>query len=333
MRRILQGAMLFMLAISSRETVQAQVDPHFSQYYVYPSWLNPALTGAFDGNYRVSGIYRSQWGNITSPFQTTGVSADFTTEKNINYGASILHQKAGDGGYQYTTAYANVAYTGVKFGTGNFQRISFGFQGGLIQRRFDRTKMTLGDQWNPVTGRPDNPTLDVPNKTSASSFDMGAGALYFDAQPGKKANLYAGVSAAHITRPTDDFSAFSDAKLPVRWTVHAGVRLNLSDELSLTPNALYLRQGTAEEKMIGAYAQIKSSSVDLLAGINYRFKDAVAPYVGFTYRNMVLGASYDVNTSDLGKMVRGSNSFEISLSFIGKKTVKTPEAEFICPAL
>src|SRR5438552_6174149 len=95
--------MLLLLLTGAGREVQAQVDPHFSQYYVYPSWLNPALTGAFDGNYRVSGIYRSQWGNISSPFQTTGVSADFTTEKNLNYGASLLHQKAGDGGYTYTT--------------------------------------------------------------------------------------------------------------------------------------------------------------------------------------------------------------------------------------
>ena len=59
----------------------------------------------------------------------------------------------------------------------------------------------------------------------------------------------------------------------------------------------------------------------------------LSPYVGFTYKNMVLGASYDVNISDLGKMVNGTNSFEISLTFFGKKSVKTPEAEFICPAL
>jgi type IX secretion system PorP/SprF family membrane protein len=334
MRRILQVTSLLLLAIMSEKTVQAQVDPHFSQYYVYPSWLNPALTGAFDGNYRVAGIYRSQWGNVTSPFQTTGVAADFTTDKNINFGASLLHQKAGDGGYQYTTAYANVAYTGIKFGTGDFQRISFGFQGGVIQRRFDRTKMTFGDQWNPVTGyNPGNATNDVLNRTSAAAFDLGAGVLYFDAQPGKKTNLYAGFSASHINKPEDKFSATGTATLPVRWTGHAGIRLNLSEELSLTPNVLYLRQGTAEEKMVGAYAQLKASSIDVLAGVNYRFKDAIAPYVGFTYRNMVLGASYDVNTSDLGRMIRGSNSFEISLSFIGKKTVKTPEAEFICPAL
>lgn len=333
MRRILQVTLLLLLATLSRETVQAQVDPHFSQYYVYPSWLNPALTGAFDGSYRVSGIYRSQWGSI-SPFQTAGIAADFTTEKNLNYGASILHQKAGNGGYQYTTAYANLAYTGVKFGAGDFQRLTFGFQGGVIQRRFDRMKMQWGDQWNPITGyNPNAQTGDVLNRTSAASFDMGAGVLYFDAKPGKKANLYAGFSASHITQPDDHFSATTGAKLPVRWTGHAGIRLNLSDEFSITPNALYLRQGTAEEKMLGAYAQLKASSVDVLLGANYRFDDAISPYVGFTYGNMVLGASYDVNTSDLGKQIRGANSFEISLSFFGRKAAKTPEVEFVCPAL
>jgi len=104
--------------------------------------------------------------------------------------------------------------------------------------------------------------------------------------------------------------------------------------LSLTPNLLYLRQGTAEEKAIGAYAQMKAGlETDFLLGANYRFKDAVSPFVGFTHKRIVLGVSYDVNTSDLGKIVKGSNSFEISLSFTGKKSVKTPEIEFVCPRL
>ncbi|HEY6506226.1 MAG TPA: type IX secretion system membrane protein PorP/SprF, partial [Chitinophagaceae bacterium] len=73
--------------------------------------------------------------------------------------------------------------------------------------------------------------------------------------------------------------------------------------------------------------------VDVMLGANYRFEDAISPFVGFTYKNMVIGASYDVNISDLGKMATGSNSFEISLSFIGKKATKTPEIEFVCPRL
>lgn len=333
MRRTLQLLVLGAASLMALKS-QAQIDPHFSQYYVYPSWLNPALTGAFDGSYRLSGIYRSQWGNVTTPFTTAGLSADFTTESNINFGASLMHQEAGNGGYQYTTGYVNLAYTGVKFGTGDFQRLTFGFQGGIIQRRFDRSKMTFGDQWNPVTGyNPGNPTQDVLNRTSATAFDLGAGVLYFDANPAKKANFYAGFSAAHLTKPQDKFSATGTAEIPVRYTVHSGIRLALSDNFSLTPNALYLRQGTAEEKMVGAYAQVKAAPVDLLFGANYRFDDAFVPYVGFSYRNLTLGASYDITTSDLSRMARGSNSFELSLSYFGRKKVKTPEAEFICPAL
>lgn len=314
---------------------KAQVDPHFSQYYVYPAWLNPSLTGAFDGQYRLSGVYRTQWGNISSPFSTTGLSAEFTTEKNINYGVSLMRQTAGNGGYSYTTAYGNVAYTGVRFGVNETKRVVFGMQAGLIQRRFDRSKLTFGDQWNPITGyNPGTPSADVLSRTTASALDIGAGVMYFDAQPGKKSNLFAGFSVSHLTRPEDQFSASGNEKFPMRYTAHAGMRFTINDVFSITPNLLYLKQGTAEEKMIGAYAQYKATAdVDLMLGANYRFKDAISPFIGFTFKNMVLGASYDINSSDLGKLVNGSNSFEISLSFIGRKATKTPEVEFVCPRL
>lgn len=316
-------------------TVSAQVDPHFSQYYVYPSWLNPALTGAFDGQYRVSGVYRNQWGNISTPFTTYGATAELTTEKKLNLGVSVLKQTAGDGGYGYTTAYGNVAYTGVRFGKNEEHRVVFGMQAGLIQRRFDRNKMTFGDQWNPVFGfNPGNPSSDVLNRNNALAFDMGAGVLYFDAQPGKKANIYAGFSASHLTKPEDHFAAAGNASFPLRYTFHGGVRFTLSDKFSLTPNFLYLSQGTAREKMLGAYGQYKvTSETNLLLGANYRFEDALSPFFGLTWKNMMLGASYDINNSDLGKLVNGSNSFEISLSIIGRKSVRTPEVEFVCPRL
>lgn len=335
MRKSLRVFLMTLLVGMTAGSASAQADPHFSQYYVYPSWLNPALTGAFDGQYRVSGVYRNQWGSVSSPFTTYGATAEFTTEKKLNLGASVLKQTAGDGGYSYTTAYGNVAYTGVRFGKNEEHRIVFGMQAGIIQRRFDRNKMTFGDQWNPVFGfNPGTPSQDVLNRTNATSFDMGAGVLYFDAKPGKKANLYAGFSVSHLTKPDDKFSATGDATFPMRYTAHAGIRLTMSDKFSITPNFLYLAQGSAREKMIGAYGQYKvTSETNLMIGANYRIEDAISPFFGFTWKNMMLGASYDINSSDLGKLVNGSNSFEISLSIIGRKSTKTPEVEFVCPRL
>ncbi|MEP7163152.1 MAG: PorP/SprF family type IX secretion system membrane protein [Ferruginibacter sp.] len=317
------------------QKLAAQADPHFTQYYIYPSWTNPALTGAFEGQYRISGIYRTQWGSISSPYSTQGLSAEVTTNKNLNVGISALNQTAGDGGYHYTTVYANIAYTGVRFGPTANHRIVIGLQAGFIQRRFDASKLTFGDQWNPITGyNPANITSDILKNKNASSFDAGAGILYFDGTANRKANFYIGYAASHITKPTDDFSGKANDKLPMRHTAHAGVRLKLSDVVSITPNVLYLRQGNAEEKTIGLYAQLKAAAeTNFLIGANYRLKDAVSPFVGFTHKSIVLGVSYDVNTSTLGKVVKGSNSFEISLSFTGRKHVKTPEIEFVCPRL
>ena len=84
---------------------------------------------------------------------------------------------------------------------------------------------------------------------------------------------------------------------------------------------------------MGKYVTDRGLKNVMLIGANYRFEDAISPFFGFTYKNMMLGASYDINSSDLGKLVNGSNSFEISLSIIGKKSTKTPEVEFVCPRL
>lgn len=322
--------------IAGLSSAHAQVDPHFSQYYVYPSWLNPALTGAFDGDYRVSAIYRNQWNSISNAFSTTGLSADMVTKDNINLGGSIMQQRAGSGGYTYLTGYANIAYTGIKFDEAGYQRLVFGMQAGFVNRKFDRSKFTLGDQWNPITGyNAGTATTDVFTNNANTVFDAGAGLVYYDANPQKRANVFGGFSASHLTQPKDAFTSGPiQSKLPIRYTVHGGVKLTLSDVLSITPNLLYLKQGSAEEKMLGAYAQIKASSdLDLLVGANYRFKDAIAPFAGLYYKNFVLGMSYDVNNSDLGKSIANTNAFELSLSYIFKKSKSAGEKHFVCPSL
>ena len=51
-------------------------DPNFSQFFASPLTLNPALTGKFDGSYRVAGNYRNQWPTINNAFTTYTASFD-----------------------------------------------------------------------------------------------------------------------------------------------------------------------------------------------------------------------------------------------------------------
>jgi type IX secretion system PorP/SprF family membrane protein len=310
----------------------AQVDPHFSQFYTHPLWLNPALAGTSEGAYRVSAIYRSQWGAVSTPYSTVGVSGDVPTGSNINFGLNILRQTAGTGGYSYTNAALSVSYSGVRWGTDDRHQVSIGLQAGLISRRFDPSKFQGGDQW--VSGIGYNPALatsDPLSNSSAGSFDAAAGAVYFNAAPDIQVNPFFGVSAGHLTQPQDPFiGRGSSARLPMRYTVHGGARVLLSDALWVVPNMLYMQQGTAQEIMGGAYAQLRvNEATDLMLGANYRVNDAVSPFAGVLFNNLMVGASYDVNTSQLGKMAGSAGSFEISITFLGKRN-ESP-AYFKCP--
>jgi len=181
----------FILIIGScAVNTNAQADPHFSQFYAYPLWLNPGMTGVMDGSFRITGVYRTQWSSVMTPFNTAGMSMDVSTNKNLNLGANFMNQTAGDAGYQYLNAYGSIAYSGIRFGQDNNQQVTAGLQLGLLSRRFDPAKFQFGDQWNPITGyNPGAATADLIAQSSSSVLDIGAGFSYFDATPNRGANF------------------------------------------------------------------------------------------------------------------------------------------------
>ena len=326
-KKTLAIILLSIVAIKS----SAQVDPHFSQYYMYPLWLNPALTGAIDGNYRVSVIDRKQWGNIGNGFSTVGLSADITTDKNISFGLNLLQQSAGTAGYKYTNAQLSIAYSGIRLGREGDKVITFALQGGMIGRRFDFSSAQVNDQYQNDTYNPALPVDESTAKPSATSFDMSMGAMYYDADVDKKVNLFGGFSAAHITSPKDpSLSVAYNSTLPVRYSLHGGANIYLSEKAHLVPNALYMWQGNVSEAMLGGYVQMAATPiVDISAGINYRVNDAIYPYLGISYDGFTFGFSYDANTSKLGTLAGGAaNSTEITLMYMDHKKQKD---YFKCP--
>ena len=326
---LLSISLLFLTVLK----IAAQTDPHFTQNYTFPLYINPALTGSGDGEYRASGIYRSQWGSISNPYRTVGASFDTRTDKNIALGGSILNQSAGDGGFNYLNIYGSVAYTGVKFGKNNEHRVVLAIQTGAINRSVNQSKFKWGEQWNPITGyNASNPTTETFAKTSSTVLDIGAGALYYDASPDKKVNAFGGLSFIHINKPKDPIISTQSAELntiPLRFAMHGGVSFNLANGWMVVPHALYFHQGTASETMLGTYVQMNvNEETDMMIGAYYRHKDALAPFVGFDWRDFIVGLSYDVNTSKLGAMTKNVNTFELSFTYV-KRRGSQPIFDFI----
>lgn len=316
----------------------AQVDPHFSQYYAYPMWLNPGLTGVMDGDFRLTANYKSQWSTITNPYQTEGLSFDTYPTGHFAFGGTILNQSAGDGGWNYLNALGSIAYHAI-IDNAQMNVISIGIQAGVVNRRFDRNKLRLGAQWNPITGYdPGAPIGEVFDYSQTTDFDVNFGIVYFNRNPRNKVNPFFGISLYHLTTPDDPFFKNSTGELPMRLNIHGGLRIKMGRRFNLTPQFIYLHQGEdfgsgrAQEVVGSLYAQYKlSNTSDVLLGATYRVKDAIVPFIGFHLGDFTLGLSYDVNTSGLDVASLNQGGLELSLSFIRHTKVINPQ--FVCPRL
>ncbi|TKC60029.1 type IX secretion system membrane protein PorP/SprF [Pedobacter hiemivivus] len=326
-RTLIIGAFLSLGALKG----SAQIDPHFSQYYAHPLWLNPALTGVTDGAYRVSLNAKQQWGAISNSFLTGAASFDMAPVKNLAFGAMVLNQNAGDISYNHLSALVSGAYR-IHFGRQGLNMVNFGLQAGILNKSFDPSKITLGSQYNPVTGY--DPGLGLSESFSSSNTlvpDVNVGVMYFDGNPDQDVNVFAGAMAGHLTRPIDKFLGNS-IRMPIRYATHGGARVRISDSFDITPNALYMKQGNAREISAGAYAQFMlNPDSDLLFGSNYRVDDSAIAFFGLHLNNMVFGLSYDFNTSNLNRATGSKGGLELSVSFTGRKGILGPN--FFCPRL
>ena len=76
MKRLKQLA-FFTLLMTFMFSAKAQ-DIHFSQFYLSPLNLNPAMTGVMNCNIRLVANYRNQWASVlrSNAFRTYSVSYD-----------------------------------------------------------------------------------------------------------------------------------------------------------------------------------------------------------------------------------------------------------------
>ena len=300
--------------------LKAQVDPHFSQYYANPLWLNPALTGAINGEERVIANFKDQWTSIDNGYKTGALSADYRPSEKVGLGFNILNQAAGTAGYNYFAGYISFGYK-IAVSQDEKKQLHFGVQAGIINRSFDPSKVQADDQYNPAIGfDPSLPSFENYPTTSSTAFDAAAGIFYNDVDETKSANFFGGISAAHLTREKDPFASGGiNSTLPIRLTVHAGIKIKASEDFDITPHLLYIRQQQNQLRAIGVYSELKADEEHgLILGGLYRVNDAAVINAGYHLNNMLIGLSYDFNTSALHAATNYQGGLELSLTYVFK---------------
>ena len=314
-RILLIAAILFFVATGR---ANAQIDPHFSQIYAYPLWLNPALTGVFDGDTRVTANFKDQWTGITNGYQTTALSADFKATEKVSLGLNLINQVAGSANYNYFAAYGTFGY-GIAVSSDGTKKLHFGLQVGVINRSFNPGLLQFEDQYNPLIGYdPNIASGESFSSTNAFIFDSGAGIYYYDADPDNLVKIFGGASIYHINGAPDPFAApGTKTVLPVRFNIHGGLKIAASETINITPNIIYVRQQQNQIRAVDVYTEFKSNDGNsIIAGVTYRLNDAVVAAFGYHIKSAVIGVSYDINTSRLNSVTNGQGGIELSLNYI-----------------
>lgn len=305
----------------------AAQDFHFSQFYASPMSLNPALTGKFNGDMRLGGIYRVQWSHVnTSSFlyQTPSFSADFNLfRRKLGLGLILLNDQTNNKTFNTLEGGLSASYKIIteKFG------ISFGLQGWYSQNYFDYNKVSH-------SFRQTEPTAS----DLLRRFDFNAG-IFTDYKLENGNVIYGGIAAYHLLRPTDRFSAatIQNATLPMKITAQLGADMIINDKLNIIPGLMYARQSSASQINTGAtlayyLRREEDNDMILYAGLWSRWNEfksqAIIPKIGYEIKKIRITAAYDMVTNSLGSEVSAANSarpntFEVSIIYIFKSTERS----------
>jgi type IX secretion system PorP/SprF family membrane protein len=315
-------------------------DPNFSQFFASPMTLNPALTGKFDGVYRVAGNYRNQWPTINNAFITKTVSVDFGIMKNrlqdidqLGVGVLAVTDRAGDG--VLVTNYAGLSLAYHKgLDEDGFHQIGAGFQGTFVNKRLDVNQVKFADQLTPLGFTGVTSEIFDSKQISVGYFDLNAGVLYNGSTNGYN-NFYIGASMYHINRPKETFQG-GEYLLQPRTTIQAGGKIPINGyQHYLHLSANHSIQAKANNTAIGgAFSYNVNNDEDnptnIYIGAWYRFRDAAIPYIGLEFNGLHIGASYDATTSGLKTASNTRGGVELSIIYIKRPT--DPNAKKLnCP--
>ena len=304
-------------------------DPHFSQFFSSPLTLNPAFTGKFNGSWRLAANHRDQWPSIPKAYVTTSTSIDFPILKNkipegdvFGVGISGLSDASANNALKLNYGSVSLSYHKA-LDENSYNTIGAGFQGTYSSMGLDITKLTFEDELqqngfaqgtsgeylgaNPLTGK------------NRNYFDMNAGLLYSGSSNGEN-NYYLGVSLYHINKPKVSFKD-KNWYLSGRLTFHAGGSFPISDVVGINVSLIQQMQNKASETVLGGALSLNANGDDekptnIYIGSWVRLNDAVIPYVGLEIGGMRIGASYDINVSDLKAATGNRGGSEFSIIYI-----------------
>lgn len=311
----------FILLLGTLQGLRAQ-DPHFSQFFEAPLYRNPSLAGIFAGDVRVQGVYRSQWGSVTTPFVNGSFNAEYKqpiggSNDFVTMGLQVLYDKAGSTALTTTNILPAINYHKALSGDKS-KYLSLGFMAGYVGKSIDRSKIITDNTYSTGTSG------ETFNNTDYRYFDGSVGMSYNSSIGDNDNNsFFVGVALHHLNRAKNTFYSNAGFQVLPKWVGSVGLKLATTEVSYVTIQGDYSRQGNYSEVVAGLLYSYKlgfdadNPDYTLHVGGFVRMKDAFIPVVKIDYKPFSVAFSYDVNTSNLTTASQARGGAEISVTYAG----------------
>lgn len=278
----------------------------YSLYQVMPTYLNPAKTGEMNSNWRASVLYRQQWRQVSSLFESTSISVEYSfkdvllNKNNLGVGLLLINDTQGNDIINELHTAISIAYHH-HFGPNNRNTISIGAMALATQTTIDYTNFQFGDQYVFYQFNNEITTSEPQVVDSWMNFNMNAG-VSFSHNYSSKLSFSGGVGINKIVQPQESAFASPTTSQP-GFTVHASSIYKLRKRLLLLPqlksNIFDKTHNTVLETQLGFKVK---PSIMLLGGAAYRYGDGTILLGGFQWQNLKLVGAYDLTMSDLNNI-------------------------------
>ncbi len=312
-------------------------DIHFSQFYLSPLNLNPAMTGVMNCNIRLVANYRNQWASVlrSNAYSTYSVSYDQRIPVGrydyFGVGGTFWGDVAGEANFSTLTGKLSGSYS--KRMSGYRDQASYlvvGAEVGAAQRSVDFLNLRWGTQHDGEGGF-DPTRASQETRFDRDNFlfaDLAAGLLWFMVFD-ENNNLYLGGAFHHLNRANQSFSSDEEDLLYSRFTGHAGGEFMMGERFGIVPGVIVMSQGPSFQVNAGTSLKFllgksrfntQAFQIGLWTRISNKIEtgvlnDAAILSTRFDYNNFSLGFSYDINVSPLRQASNGNGGFEFALVY------------------
>lgn len=305
---------LLLIVVLGTKMVSAQ-DPQFTQFYSNPMYQSPSFAGAVDG-YRVSLNHRDQWPKLPGKLTTSSFALDYNLSAfNSGLGVIVMRDKLGSASLQTLNVGFLYSYN-VQITRKIYFRPGAGFY--YFQRSIDYNELLFSSEIEPsqggiAAGSPLQETKLVPSQAADATV---SGLLLIN-------NFWIGLTADHLITPNISLTDKVN-RLPIKYNLFGGFRFYKMERListkkqSITVVGAIRHQGKADQMDLGLYWSYEP----LILGVWYRDlplikdysrRDALSLLVGYKYKKLSAGYSYDFTISRMITNTGGAH--EISLIY------------------